>query len=157
MTHNKHTLLDHWLRSPLLPVLTLIAGLVAGPVFAQQSQIVPRAPDINASSYIVMDAATGAVVVEENADQALPPASLTKIMTVFVADNELAAGNISLDDEVHVSVKAWRAEGSKMFIQEGTVVRLEDILRGIIIQSGNDASPSRWPSILPAARMPSPT
>jgi len=140
MTHNKHTFLDHCLRTPLFLVITLIAGLVAGPVFAQQSQIVPRAPDINASSYIVMDAVTGAVVVEENADQALPPASLTKIMTVFVADNELAAGNISLDDEVHVSVKAWRAEGSKMFIQEGTVVRLEDILRGIIIQSGNDAS-----------------
>lgn len=107
---------------------------------AQQPQIIPRPPEVNASSYIVMDAATGTVVIEQNADQALPPASLTKIMTVFVADNELAAGNISLDDEVHVSVNAWQTEGSKMFIQEGTTVRLEDILRGIIIQSGNDAS-----------------
>src|SRR5690606_32980073 len=70
----------------------------------------------------------------------LPPASLTKIMTDYVAAVELEAGNITMDDMVHVSVKAWRAEGSKMFIQEGTTVRLEDILRGIIIQSGNDAS-----------------
>src|SRR5690606_19919873 len=66
--------------------------------------------------------------------------SLTKIMTTYVADSEIAAGNISLDDEVHVSVNAWQTEGSKMFIQEGTKVRLEDIMRGIIIQSGNDAS-----------------
>jgi D-alanyl-D-alanine carboxypeptidase (penicillin-binding protein 5/6) len=105
-----------------------------------QAQIIPRPPQINASSYIVIDALTGNVLVEENADQPLAPASLTKIMTTYVADNELAAGNISLDDEVFVSVKAWQAEGSKMFIQEGTKVRLEDIMRGIIIQSGNDAS-----------------
>ena len=61
-------------------------------------------------------------------------------MTTYVADNEIAAGNISLNDEVFVSVKAWQAEGSKMFIQEGTKVRLEDIMRGVIIQSGNDAA-----------------
>ncbi|MES2624878.1 MAG: D-alanyl-D-alanine carboxypeptidase family protein [Pseudomonadota bacterium] len=105
-----------------------------------QPQIVPKPPEINATSYILMDAMTGKVLVEKNADQALPPASLTKIMTTYVADTELAAGNISLDDQVNVSIKAWQAEGSKMFIQEGTTVRLEDIMRGIIIQSGNDAS-----------------
>ncbi len=104
------------------------------------AQIIPRAPDINALSYLVLDADTGSVLIEKNADQALPPASLTKIMTVFVADKELALGNISLQDEVPVSVKAWQTEGSKMFIQEGSKVRLEDLLRGIIIQSGNDAS-----------------
>lgn len=116
----------------------LLALVCSSSLMAQQ--IIPRPPEINASSYVVLDAATGSILIEENADQALPPASLTKIMTVFVADKELAAGNISLDDEVHVSVKAWQTEGSKMFIQEGTTVRLEDILRGIIIQSGNDAS-----------------
>lgn len=109
-------------------------------VFAQQPQIIPRPPQVNASSYILIDAVTGTVLVEENADQALPPASLTKIMTTYVADNELQAGTISLNDDVNVSIKAWQTEGSKMFIQEGTNVRLEDILRGIIIQSGNDAS-----------------
>jgi D-alanyl-D-alanine carboxypeptidase (penicillin-binding protein 5/6) len=107
---------------------------------AQAPQIVPRPPEINATSYILMDAMTGKVLVEKNADQELPPASLTKIMTTYVADKELSAGNISLDDQVNVSIKAWQAEGSKMFIQEGTTVRLQDIIRGIIIQSGNDAS-----------------
>jgi D-alanyl-D-alanine carboxypeptidase (penicillin-binding protein 5/6) len=120
-------------------LLTLLM-VAACSSMALAQQIIPRPPEINASSYVVMDAATGSILVEENSSQSLPPASLTKIMTVYVADRELAAGNISLDDEVHVSVKAWQTEGSKMFIQEGTTVRLEDILRGIIIQSGNDAS-----------------
>ena len=107
---------------------------------AGDAQVIPRPPQINASSYILIDAATGTVLTEFNADTPLPPASLTKIMTTYVADNEIAAGNISLNDEVFVSVKAWRAEGSKMFIQEGTKVRLEDIMRGVIIQSGNDSA-----------------
>ena len=115
---------------------------VPQPAIPQTSdlQVIPRPPQINASSYILLDAATGTVLTEYNADSALPPASLTKIMTTYVADNEIAAGNISLNDEVFVSVKAWQAEGSKMFIQEGTKVRLEDIMRGVIIQSGNDSA-----------------
>jgi len=115
---------------------------VPQPAIPQTSdpQVIPRPPQINASSYILIDAATGTVLTEYNADSALPPASLTKIMTTYVADNEIAAGNISLNDEVFVSVKAWQAEGSKMFIQEGTKVRLEDIMRGVIIQSGNDSA-----------------
>lgn len=107
---------------------------------AQQSRIIPRPPEIAGSSYILIDATTNEILVEYNSDLPLPPASLTKIMTSYVAANELEAGNISLSDDVHVSVNAWQTEGSKMFIQEGTTVRLEDILRGIIIQSGNDAS-----------------
>ena len=93
---------------------------VPQPAIPQTSdpQVIPRPPQINASSYILIDAATGTVLTEYNADSALPPASLTKIMTTYVADNEIAAGNISLNDEVFVSVKAWQAEGSKMFIQE---------------------------------------
>ena len=112
----------------------------AQPAAAAQPQIIPRPPQINATAYILIDAATGTVLVEQNADSPQPPASLTKIMTTYVADSEIAAGNISLNDDVHVSVNAWQTEGSKMFIQEGTMVRLEDIMRGIIIQSGNDAS-----------------
>ena len=107
---------------------------------ATQPLITPKPPQINATSYILMDALTGKTLVEYSSDQPLPPASLTKIMTTYVADMEIAAGNISLNDEVTVSVKAWQAEGSKMFIQEGTQVRVEDLMRGIIIQSGNDAS-----------------
>ena len=102
--------------------------------------IVPRAPDIAATAYILMDAKTGKVIVEQNADQQLPPASLTKIMTAYIAEVEIDNGNMSLDDEVHISEKAWRTQGSKMFVDLNSKVRVEDILRGIIIQSGNDAS-----------------
>ena len=102
--------------------------------------IIPAPPQIGAEGYFLMDANTDKVLVQFNSDQRLPPASLTKIMTSYVAAKELAKGSISLDDEVNVSVKAWRMEGSRMFIREGTSVRLEEILRGIIVQSGNDAS-----------------
>ena len=102
--------------------------------------IIPRSPEIAATSYILLDAKTGHIIVEENADEALPPASLTKIMTAYIAVEEILSGNLRLDDEVHISEKAWRMEGSKMFVGVDTQVSVEDLLRGIIIQSGNDAS-----------------
>ncbi|MEZ5491455.1 MAG: D-alanyl-D-alanine carboxypeptidase family protein [Gammaproteobacteria bacterium] len=102
--------------------------------------IIPRAPDIAASSYILLDAKTGYVIVEENADEALPPASLTKIMTAYIAAEEIQLGNLAWDDMVHISEKAWRMEGSKMFVGVDTQVSVDDLMRGIIIQSGNDAS-----------------
>ena len=102
--------------------------------------ITPMPPQLAAEGYLLIDAATGAALVEFNAEQRLPPASLTKIMTSYVAARAIESGTVSMDDEVNVSVKAWRMGGSRMFIREGTRVRLEDILRGIIIQSGNDAS-----------------
>ncbi len=102
--------------------------------------IIPRAPDIAASSYVLLDAKTGHVIVEENADEALPPASLTKIMTAYIAAEEIQLGNLTWDDMVHISEKAWRMEGSKMFVGVDTQVSVEDLMRGIIIQSGNDAS-----------------
>ena len=102
--------------------------------------IIPRSPEIAATSYILLDAKTGHIIVEENADEALPPASLTKIMTAYIAVEEILSGNLRLDDEVHISEKAWRMEGSKMFVGVNTQVSVEDLLRGIIIQSGNDAS-----------------
>ncbi len=123
----------------LMSVAWVILAVFSTQVSAQQT-IIPRPPQIAATSYILMDAKTGEILVEENADIPLPPASLTKIMTSYVAAHELEQGTISLNDMVHVSVKAWQMEGSKMFIQEGTQVRLEDLLRGMIIQSGNDAS-----------------
>lgn len=102
--------------------------------------LVPDPPEINASSYILMEATTGKVVAEHNADERLPPASLTKMMTAYIVEKELAEGRLSLDDAVPVSVKAWKTGGSRMFIREGTNVKLEDLLQGVIIQSGNDAS-----------------
>ncbi len=107
---------------------------------ASAQAIIPRPPEINASSYILLDAKTGHIIVEENADEPLPPASLTKIMTSYIAVEEIQNGNLGLDDMVHISEKAWRMEGSKMFVEVDSEVRVEDLLRGIIIQSGNDAS-----------------
>ncbi|HEX5677916.1 MAG TPA: D-alanyl-D-alanine carboxypeptidase family protein [Alcanivorax sp.] len=104
------------------------------------NSLVPRAPDVDASAYLLMDSKSGQVIVEHNADQELPPASLTKMMTAYLVEKEIQAGNISEEDMVPISVKAWRMGGSRMFIKEGTRVSVEDLLKGVIIQSGNDAS-----------------
>lgn len=104
------------------------------------NMIVPAAPKINASSYLVMDFNSGDLLVQENTDQKLPPASLTKIMTIYVVASELKNGKISLEDQVLISEKAWRTQGSKMFIEVDKKVKLDDLLHGVIIQSGNDAS-----------------
>ena len=122
----------------LLSVLFLAALVHAAAAAAQP--IIPRPPEVAASSYILMDASTGHVILENNATEALPPASLTKIMTAYIAIEEIISGNLSLEEEVHISEKAWRMDGSKMFVGVDTYVSVEDLLRGIIIQSGNDAS-----------------
>ncbi len=112
---------------------------VPGPAAASMP-IVPTAPTLAASSYLLVDAASGEVLIEHNADEALPPASLTKMMTSYIASLEILRGQIKEEDMVLVSEKAWRKGGSKMFIEVGAQVRVIDLLRGIIIQSGNDAS-----------------
>ena len=109
-------------------------------IVSADTMIVPAPPKIKASSYLVMDYDSGKLLVEENADARIPPASLTKIMTSYVVGSELANGNITLEDEVLVSEKAWRMEGSRMFIEVGKKVKLNDLLHGMIVQSGNDAS-----------------
>jgi D-alanyl-D-alanine carboxypeptidase (penicillin-binding protein 5/6) len=102
--------------------------------------LIPSAPQISATSYLVMDADTGKLILSSRSDERFAPASLTKMMTSYLVEYELDKGNISKDDLVLVSEKAWRTPGSRMFIKEGTQVKLEDLLKGIIIQSGNDAS-----------------
>lgn len=113
-------------------------------LFARQShaitELIPAAPELNAKSYLLVDYDSGRKLVEHNIDQRLSPASLTKMMTIYVAANELEAGRISLDDKVTVSEKAWKMPGSRMFIEVGKQVTVDDLLKGIIIQSGNDAS-----------------
>ncbi|MGM0633219.1 MAG: D-alanyl-D-alanine carboxypeptidase family protein [Pseudomonadota bacterium] len=120
--------------------LALVLGLWLPAMGAVAQSIMPRPPDIAGSSYILMDARTGHVIMEENADEPLPPASLTKMMTAYVAEVEIDNGNLSLDDEVYISEKAWRTQGSKMFVDVDSYVPVRDLMRGIIIQSGNDAS-----------------
>ena len=127
----------------LLPLLLLFISIrlaAQTPLPAATPTIIPRPPEIAATSYLLMDALTGTILIEENADEPLPPASLSKIMTAYILEEEIMNGNLSLDTEVHISEKAWRTEGSKMFVGVNTQVRVEDLLRGIIIQSGNDAS-----------------
>jgi D-alanyl-D-alanine carboxypeptidase (penicillin-binding protein 5/6) len=100
----------------------------------------PAAPVIGAKSYLVIDARTGRELAALNADESLAPASLTKIMTTYVVFSALKQGQLALDDEVTISEKAWRTEGSRMFVEVGTRVTVHDLLRGMIVQSGNDAS-----------------
>ena len=133
----------HFMTRPWRMIICLVLALLA--IFSTNlllaaAAIIPRAPEIAATSYILLDAKTGHIIVEQNADEALPPASLTKIMTAYIAVEEILSGNLRLDDEVHISEKAWRMEGSKMFVGVNTRVSVGDLLRGIIIQSGNDAS-----------------
>jgi len=118
--------------------IVLAALTVTPTVWA--AQIVPSAPQLAAKSYMLMDAASGEVLVEHNGDERLPPASLTKLMTAYIATLEIQKGQISDSDMVTVSEKAWRTGGSRMFIQVNTQVSVDDLLHGIIIQSGNDAS-----------------
>lgn len=101
---------------------------------------VPAPPSIAASGHLLIDFDSGQVLSESNSEQPLEPASLTKIMTAYVVMRELKAGNVTLQDKVPVSKKAWRTPGSRMFIEVDTRVTLEDLLKGMIIQSGNDAS-----------------
>ena len=104
------------------------------------SEVLPDHPAVAAEGYILMDADTSKILAEENSREPLPPASLAKIMTGYVVAVELEAGRIDIADDVPVSVNAWQTPGSRMFIREGTTVVLEDLLRGVVIQSGNDAS-----------------
>ena len=120
--------------------LTLLALFITAPATWAAETAVPAAPELAAKAYVLMDAASGNVLVENNGDQRLPPASLTKLMTAYIATLEIRRGQINETDKVMVSEHAWRTGGSRMFIKVGTEVALGDLLHGIIIQSGNDAS-----------------
>lgn len=101
---------------------------------------VPAPPELGARSYILVDFYSNKILVERNADERVEPASITKVMTAYVVFNELAQGNITLEDMVPVSERAWKTGGSRMFIDPSMQVSVEDLLRGVIVQSGNDAS-----------------
>lgn len=119
----------------LARVVALFA-LIAAPAAAS----VPPPPQLAAKSWVLMDAASGTVLVNHEGSTRLPPASLTKLMTAHVAALELQRGKIKESDLVSISEKAWRMGGSKMFVHVGDRIAVKDLLRGIIVQSGNDAS-----------------
>ena len=116
----------------ILPLLTSI--------FTFGQTFVPNAPELNLKSYILIEPNTNTVIAEFKSNSKIEPASMTKIMTAYVAADQLSNDLISLEDEVLISEKAWRMEGSRMFIEAGKKVSVSDLLKGIIIQSGNDAS-----------------
>ena len=123
-----------------LPRVLCSCLLLLAATAAAAPSLVPAAPELAASAWILVDARSGAVLAEHDADERLPPASLTKMMTDYLLAAEVDAGRLSLDDRAVISEKAWRMGGSKMFVRVGEEVRIEDLLRGIVIQSGNDAS-----------------
>ena len=121
--------------------MQLFRTLLLALFFISNAQaVVPEAPEINASGYLLMEMHSGKVLVEKNADQRLEPASLTKIMTAHIVFEEIAKGKLKLSDMVHISEKAWKTEGSRMFVKVNSDVSVEDLLRGLIIQSGNDSA-----------------
>ncbi|EOX3958802.1 serine hydrolase [Vibrio alginolyticus] len=122
----------------------LITGFAAVSSLAYAApSVVPNAPELSSRGYVLMDFHTGKVLVERDAHKRLNPASLTKLMTAYVAGQEINTGNITLNDEVVISRNAWAKnfpDSSKMFIEVNTSVSLSDLYRGMIVQSGNDAS-----------------
>ena len=130
-------------------ILLLIAITVAIPLAANaqrppppppKGMPTPAAPTLGANSYILVDFNSGRVLVEKDPDMAVEPASITKLMTSYVVFNELAEGNIQLEDKVIISEKAWRTGGSRMFVDPSMEVTVEQLVKGMVIQSGNDAS-----------------
>jgi D-alanyl-D-alanine carboxypeptidase (penicillin-binding protein 5/6) len=137
------------LPATFLPLCLLLmaiapAALAQGPAppgtSAEQPEVVPEPPTLSARGHLLLDYDSGVVLAQQAATERLEPASLTKIMTAYVIFRELAEGNLTLDEQVTVSEKAWRTKGSRMFIEVGKQVGVEDLLKGMIVQSGNDAS-----------------
>ena len=126
------------MRIPLLVVALLAILLPAGAGAAAKP--IPNPPDTGAESYFLIDFDSGRVLAEKDPDKSVEPASITKLMTAYLVDKAIADGDVALDELVTISEKAWRMQGSKMFVEVGKQVPVEDLLKGLIIQSGNDAS-----------------
>ncbi len=116
----------------LFTLLSTVVGATPKPV--------PEPPSLKADSYFLMDFDSGRVLAEKNPDKHIEPASITKLMTAYLVDKAIADGDITGDELVTISEKAWRMKGSKMFVEVGRQVTVADLLKGLIIQSGNDAS-----------------
>lgn len=133
------------LRLPCILTGAIALAFAAVSVVATAQNIVPAAPDVAARAYLLVDAKSGAVLVESNADEQLPPASLTKLMTAYVLASEIDAGRVSRDDQVTVSRNAWSQNpvfngSSLMWIEPRKPVSIEQLEQGIVISSGNDAT-----------------
>ena len=123
-------------------LLSLACCTLGSPLsdFAQKQLLLPPPPNVNAQSYIILDAKTGAVLAQKDADKQFAPASLTKLMTSYIIFHALDQGHVGLSEPIHVSTKAWKTEGSRLFLAEHSQASLQTMLKGLIITSGNDAS-----------------
>jgi len=122
----------------LIPLLLcLFIGLTPSSYAANN---VPELPQLSASQYLLVDYLSGTELAAKDPDKRIEPASITKLMTAYVLYQELERGNIKLEDRVLVSEKAWKMEGSRMFLEAGKKVPLERMVNGLIVQSGNDAA-----------------
>ena len=121
-----------------MKIIILLTLLSSNLLFSQS--FVPNAPELNLKSYMLIEPNTNTVIAESNSDGLVEPASMTKVMTAYVVADQIKNDLISIDDKVLISEKAWKMGGSKMFIEVGKRVSILDLLKGIIIQSGNDAA-----------------
>ncbi len=108
--------------------------------WSQAAAPVPKAPSVGAKAYLVEDFHSTQAIAEKNADDPVEPASITKLMSAYVIFKEIQGGTLNLEDKVRISEKAWRTPGSRMFVEVNTEVSVADLLQGMIIQSGNDAT-----------------
>ena len=129
-----------YLRKKKLYLPLIVINLLINNGLWAQNLAIPAPPIIGAKSYLVIDSTTDFEIAALDPDLRLPPASITKLMTAYAVFHALKNNQISLEDEVIVSEKAWRAEGSRMFIEVGKKVSVNNLLMGMIVQSGNDAS-----------------
>ncbi|BBP45388.1 D-Ala-D-Ala carboxypeptidase [Thiosulfatimonas sediminis] len=136
--------LSHTIRLFILSCMLIFSAVSSANPTAiaaiQTPHVVPSPPEIAGNAYLLIDFDSGRILAEKDADKRVEPASLTKIMTGYVVINELNNGNMSMDDMVTISQKAWKMPGSKMFIEVGKQVAVRDLIKGMVIQSGNDAS-----------------
>lgn len=131
-------MIKSWIKSAVFLLTFSVPAVLAQP-------LIPAAPELAATAWLLMDTKTGRVLVEHNADEVLPPASLTKMMTGYIVSEEIEAGRLKESDMVRVSVNAWekggtKSGGSTMFLPPNEDASVIDLLRGVIIQSGNDAA-----------------
>lgn len=118
----------------------LLTGIFFVSLISNAAGELPSGPNLNANSYLLVDFHSGVELAAKNQDERIDPASITKLMTAYVIYNELKKGSITLQDKVLISEKAWKMEGSRMFVEAGKQVPLKRMLSGLIIQSGNDAA-----------------
>src|SRR5580692_6750987 len=125
-------------RTALLAFLSVVGLATVVPTYAAAP--IPKPPDVTARAYMLSDFQSGRVLAQDHADDRMEPASLTKLMTAYVIFTALKENRLKLTDQVTISEHAWRAEGSRTFVQVGTQIPVDILIKGMIVQSGNDAT-----------------